>query len=252
MGQVSFRTVKEFEAFIKRFDFKIPEQHRKQLHDVIKLTARTGERELRFSARRGFYPWPPVDKATGRVIRPDATVRPVRHQNVEKTKALIAEAEAKVAAKKQEDIANMRRVLKTVILVVSVLLVSLALFLTSKFPDLYYHDFSSKLGHVETVDYYAVLGLERTATHQDIRRAFRTLSLERHPDRNPTCVDCTAQFAALVEAHKVLSDPDRRRQYDLHGQDRGDTYWQRSREEHHVRPTRTFKPNEPYKRHTDL
>lgn len=67
------------------------------------------------------------------------------------------------------------------------------------------------------VDYYAVLGLKRTASTDDIKKAFRALALRYHPDRNPDDVDAERQFREATEAYQVLSDPEERVRYDRLG-----------------------------------
>jgi molecular chaperone DnaJ len=67
-------------------------------------------------------------------------------------------------------------------------------------------------------DYYAVLGVSREAGSEEIKRAFRRLARETHPDANPGDPVAEARFREIAEAYEVLSDPDRRRAYD-----RGDT-----------------------------
>jgi molecular chaperone DnaJ len=66
-------------------------------------------------------------------------------------------------------------------------------------------------------DYYEVLGLRRDATTDDVKRAFRKLALECHPDRHPGDAAAEARFKELSEAYAVLSDEDRRRNYDRMG-----------------------------------
>jgi curved DNA-binding protein CbpA len=64
------------------------------------------------------------------------------------------------------------------------------------------------------VNLYAVLGVERGATADEIRRAYRQAALLWHPDRNPD-PDAAECFQAVQEAYERLRDPDRRRSYDL-------------------------------------
>jgi len=65
-------------------------------------------------------------------------------------------------------------------------------------------------------DYYALLGLTRDASEAEIKRAFRTLARELHPDVS-TEADAGGRFRAVAEAYEVLSDPARRRTYDRYG-----------------------------------
>lgn len=66
-------------------------------------------------------------------------------------------------------------------------------------------------------DYYAILGLERGASADDIKRAFRALALRYHPDRRPDDIEADRRFKEILEAYETLADPDRRRQYDQLG-----------------------------------
>jgi len=63
-------------------------------------------------------------------------------------------------------------------------------------------------------DYYDRLGLSPTATQEEIRRAYRRLARETHPDRNPDAEDAGARFQKVKEAYDVLSKPERRARYD--------------------------------------
>jgi molecular chaperone DnaJ len=66
-------------------------------------------------------------------------------------------------------------------------------------------------------DYYEVLGVERSCTLEDLKKAYRKLALEYHPDRNPANKEAEDRFKEVNEAYSVLSDPQRRQQYDLYG-----------------------------------
>ena len=65
-------------------------------------------------------------------------------------------------------------------------------------------------------DYYALLGVARDASHAEIKRAFRRLARELHPDVSEA-PDAERRFRAIAEAYEVLSDPERRRAYDRFG-----------------------------------
>jgi molecular chaperone DnaJ len=63
-------------------------------------------------------------------------------------------------------------------------------------------------------DYYQVLGVADTATGDEIKKAFRRLAKQHHPDRNPDNPQAAERFKEINEAHDVLSDPEKRRKYD--------------------------------------
>lgn len=71
----------------------------------------------------------------------------------------------------------------------------------------------------QTVDHYAVLSVRRTDDHQTIKKAYRRLARQYHPDHNQGDVAAEEQFKRVVAAWNVLGDPVRRRQYDLFGSD---------------------------------
>ena len=69
----------------------------------------------------------------------------------------------------------------------------------------------------EKRDYYEVLGVSKTATDEEIKKAYRKLALKYHPDYNPGDKTAEEKFKEINEAHEVLSDPDKRKRYDQFG-----------------------------------
>jgi len=65
-------------------------------------------------------------------------------------------------------------------------------------------------------DFYALLGVDRDASEADVKRAYRKLAMEFHPDRNPA-PDAEAKFKEITEAYEVLRDPEKRAAYDRYG-----------------------------------
>ena len=72
---------------------------------------------------------------------------------------------------------------------------------------------------MEFIDYYKILEINKTATEADIKKAYRKLARKLHPDLNPNDKDAHKKFQAINEANEVLSDPEKRKKFDLHGKD---------------------------------
>ena len=70
---------------------------------------------------------------------------------------------------------------------------------------------------MEYKDYYKILGVERNASQEDIRKAYRKLAMQYHPDRNPNDTSAEERFKDINEAYQVLSDSEKRARYDQLG-----------------------------------
>src|SRR2546428_13953864 len=67
-------------------------------------------------------------------------------------------------------------------------------------------------------DYYEVLGVDRNASEEEIKKAYRKLAVKFHPDKNPGDKAAEEKFKELGEAHEALSNPQQRAAYDQYGQ----------------------------------
>ena len=74
-------------------------------------------------------------------------------------------------------------------------------------------------------DYYKILGISKTASEEDIKKAYRKLARKLHPDLNPNDKEAHKKFQQINEANEVLSDPEKRKKYDQYGEN-----WQHAEE----------------------
>ena len=72
---------------------------------------------------------------------------------------------------------------------------------------------------MEFKDYYQVLGVSKSATEDEIKKAYRKLARKLHPDLNPNDKEAHKKFQEINEANEVLSDPEKRKKYDQYGKD---------------------------------
>jgi curved DNA-binding protein len=71
---------------------------------------------------------------------------------------------------------------------------------------------------MEFVDYYKILGVDKSASQEDIKKAYRKLARKLHPDLNPNDKEAKNKFQQINEANEVLSDPEKRKKYDQYGE----------------------------------
>ncbi len=69
------------------------------------------------------------------------------------------------------------------------------------------------------IDYYKILGIDKSANEAEIKKVYRKLARKYHPDLNPNDETAKVKFQALNEANEVLSDPEKRKKYDKYGKD---------------------------------
>src|SRR3954464_56819 len=72
---------------------------------------------------------------------------------------------------------------------------------------------------MDFIDYYKTLNLDKSASEADIKKAYRRLAREHHPDLNPNDKGAHKRFQQINEANEVLSDPEKRKKYDQYGKD---------------------------------
>lgn len=72
---------------------------------------------------------------------------------------------------------------------------------------------------MDYIDYYKILGINKNATADEIKKAYRKLARKHHPDLNPNNPEASKLFQQINEANEVLSDPENRKKYDQYGKD---------------------------------
>jgi curved DNA-binding protein len=70
-----------------------------------------------------------------------------------------------------------------------------------------------------STDYYKILGVDKNVSGDDVKKAYRKLAVKYHPDKNPGNKEAEEKFKKMSEAYAVLSDPEKRKQYDSYGAD---------------------------------
>lgn len=101
---------------------------------------------------------------------------------------------------------------------------------------------------MEFIDYYKVLGVDKSATQAEIKKAYRKLARKYHPDLNPTDKQAEVKFKQINEANEVLSHPENRKKYDQYGKD-----WQHADAFEKSKSQQRQRPNQGYSyQHSDF
>lgn len=94
---------------------------------------------------------------------------------------------------------------------------------------------------MDYIDYYKSLGINKNATAEEIKKAYRKLARKHHPDLNPNDPEAAKFFQQLNEANEVLSDPEKRKKYDQYGKD-----WKHAEQFEHARQQKTKAGSNPF------
>src|SRR5687767_1667864 len=92
---------------------------------------------------------------------------------------------------------------------------------------------------MEFIDYYKILGVDKNASQEDIKKAYRKLARKHHPDLNPNDKEAHKKFQQINEANEVLGDPENRKKYDQYGKDwkHGEEFEKARRQQHEYAQT---------------
>ena len=88
---------------------------------------------------------------------------------------------------------------------------------------------------MDFIDYYQVLGVSKTASDEEIKKAYRKMARKLHPDLNPNDKEAHKKFQQVNEANEVLSDPEKRKKYDQYGKD-----WAQADQFQNARQSRSY------------
>ena len=91
---------------------------------------------------------------------------------------------------------------------------------------------------MEYIDYYKILGIDKNASQEEIKKAYRKAARKLHPDLNPNDKEANKKFQQVNEANEVLSDPEKRKKYDKYGKDweHAEQFEQARRSQQQARP----------------
>src|SRR6476620_3012142 len=90
------------------------------------------------------------------------------------------------------------------------------------------------------IDYYSILGLDKNASEEDIKKAYRKLARKYHPDLNPNDKEAKAKFQQVNEANEVLSNAENRKKYDEYGE-----HWKHAEEYERAKQAQQQYQNKP-------
>ena len=91
------------------------------------------------------------------------------------------------------------------------------------------------------IDYYKILGIDKNATKEEIKKAYRKLARKYHPDLNPNDKNAKSNFQQINEANEVLSDPEKRKKYDQYGKDWQHAEQYEKAQQNHEQPSGQYK-----------